>query len=81
MNWSLYKHGHLAKSQHGCYFVYSKFNHEAGQKRWFAEYEAGSDYFGQRCQLTGKPQGFETLEEAQRWCDQNADEVAKNLGM
>jgi hypothetical protein len=61
MKWSPYKHGHLAKCEHGYYFVYKKFNHKVGQERWFTEYEAGADKFGENGHLTGKIQGFDGL--------------------
>jgi hypothetical protein len=75
MNWRPYKQGHLTKCSHGYYFVYRKFNHELGSNRWFAEYEAGADMFGEQGSLTGKIHGYETLEEAKADCEKDAKDV------
>ena len=46
--WQTYGSGHLAKSIHGYYLVYRTFDNEMKTNRWFAQYETGSDRFGQQ---------------------------------
>ena len=79
MNWTPYKHGHLAKCSHGYYLVFQK-HHEAGSNRWFIEYEQGDHAFGDHGMLTGRPHGFDTLEGAQAYAEKNAEDVGGNIG-
>jgi hypothetical protein len=80
MEWTQYKHGKLAKCDHGHYFVYKKkVNEQQNEERWFAEYESGSGPFREQGTPTGDTQGFETLEEASRDCEENALVLKKAL--
>jgi hypothetical protein len=78
MDWKPYKGGHLAKCKHGYYFVYRKFDHELGSYRWFVKYERGADKFGEQGQLTGNINGYDSLEDAQAYSDQNAEDVERS---
>ena len=86
--WQTYGSGHLAKSINGYYLVYRNFDNEMKTNRWFAQYETGSDRFGQpgnRETADRKPvsrvefQGFDSLEDAQAFCDQDALDVERAL--
>jgi hypothetical protein len=79
MNWKSYKEGYLAKSGHGYYFVYEKFNHEMGEKRWFLEYEAGLAPFSESGQLAGNVRGFQSLEDAKQAGEKNAKAIEDAL--
>ena len=79
MNWTPYKHGQLAQCSHGYYFVFQRHHHEAGPNRWFIEYEQGDHEFGDHGMLTGRPHGFDTLEEAQAYAEKNAEDTEKDL--
>jgi hypothetical protein len=76
LKWTGYKYGYLLKSNHGYYFVYLQFDEEKRVDRWFTEYEAGSDVFGENGILTGSAHGFQSFEEAQEYCEKDAE----NLG-
>jgi hypothetical protein len=61
--WQAYGFGYLAKSIHGYNLVYRNFDNEMKTNRWFAEYETGSDRFGE--QVGGVEfRGFDNLEDA-----------------
>jgi len=47
----------------------------------FTEYEPGSDVFGENGILTGNAHGFQTFEEALAYCEKDADEVGRHLGL
>ena len=70
--------GHLAKSIHGYYLVYRNFDNEMKTNRWFAQYETGSDRFGQQVSRI-EFQGFDSLEDAQAFCDKDALDVERAL--
>jgi hypothetical protein len=76
--WQTYGSGHLAKSIHGYYLVYRNFDNEMKTNRWFAKYETGSDRFGQQVSRI-EFQGFDSLEDAQAFCDQDALDVERAL--
>ena len=76
--WQTYGSGHLAKSIHGYYLVYRNFDNEMKTNRWFAQYETGSDRFGQQVSRT-EFQGFDSLEDAQAFCDKDALDVERAL--
>jgi hypothetical protein len=65
--WQAYGLGHLAKSIHGYYLVYRNFDNETGSDR-FAE-QMGRNEF----------QGFDRLEDAQAFCEENALAVERVL--
>jgi hypothetical protein len=46
--------------------------------RWFAQYETGSDGFGQQVSRV-EFQGFDSLEDAQAFCDKDALDVERAL--
>jgi hypothetical protein len=46
--------------------------------RWFAKYETGSDRFGEQVSRIDF-QGFDTLEDAQAFCEKNALDVERAL--
>jgi hypothetical protein len=79
MEWNQYKDGQLAKCEHGHYFIYKKWSDEQGGERWFAEYEPGNDQYAEQGRMTGNIQGFKTVEEAQRDCEENALAMTKAL--
>jgi hypothetical protein len=79
--WTVYKYGYLKKCNHGYYFVYLQFDEEERTDRWFTEYEPGSDVFGENGILTGNAHGFQTFEEARAYCEKDADEVGRHLGL
>ena len=81
MDWKIYKRGHLAKCQHGYYFVCQEFDHEMGSDRWFVKYEAGADKFGEQGHLTGNIHGFDSLEDAKADSEKDAEEVGRHLGL
>jgi hypothetical protein len=60
---AVYKYGYLLKSNHGYYFVYLQFDEEQRDDRWFTEYEAGAEVFGENGILTGNALGFQTFKE------------------
>jgi hypothetical protein len=66
--------GLLAKSIHGFYLVYRNFDNQMKAIRWFAEYETGSDRFGEQVSRT-EFQNFDNLEDAQAFCEKNAQDV------
>jgi hypothetical protein len=76
--WQTYGSGHLAKSIHGYYLVYRNFDNEMKTNRWFAKYETGSDRFGQQVSRI-EFQGFDSLEDAQAFCDKDALDVERAL--
>jgi hypothetical protein len=76
LKWTGYKYGYLLKSNHGYYFVYLQFDEEKRADRWFTEYEARSGVFGENGILTGSAHGFQSFEEAQEYCEKDAE----NLG-
>jgi hypothetical protein len=69
--WQPYGLGHLAKSIHGYYLVYRKFDSEMKTIRWCAEYETGSDRFGEQVSRI-EFQRFDNREDAQAFCEKNA---------
>jgi hypothetical protein len=79
MDWKPYKRGHLAKSGHGHYFISEKFNDEAGEKRWFLEYEAGLAPFSESGHPAGNIQGFHSLEEAKQAGEKDAKAIEDAL--
>jgi hypothetical protein len=76
--WRAYGSGHLAKSLHGYYLVYRNFDNEMKTNRWFAKYEAGSYRYGEQVSRI-EYQGFDSLEEAQAFCEKNARNVEHGL--
>jgi hypothetical protein len=76
--WQAYGLGHLAKSVHGYYLVYRNFDNEMKTNRWFAKYETGSDRFGEQVSRI-EFQGFDSLEDAQAFCEKNALDVERAL--
>ncbi len=76
--WRAYGPGHLAKTIHGYYLVYRNFDNERKTTRWFAKYEAGSYRCGEQLGRI-ECQGFDTLEEAQAFCEKNARDVEHGL--
>jgi hypothetical protein len=78
LTWQKYGLGLLAKSIHGFYLVYRNFDNEMKAIRWFAEYETGSDRFGEQVSRT-KFQKFDNLEDAQAFCEKNALDVEEAL--
>jgi hypothetical protein len=74
--WQTYGLAHLAKSIHGYYLVYRNFDNEMKTNRWFVKYEAGSDRFGEQVSRT-EFHGFDSLEEAQAFCEKNARDVER----
>jgi hypothetical protein len=78
LTWQTYGLGHLAKSIHGYYLVYRNFDNETKTNRWFAKYETGSDSFGEQVSRT-EFHGFDSLEDAQAFCEKNALEVERAL--
>jgi hypothetical protein len=76
--WQTYGVGHLAKSIHGYYLVYRNFDNEMKTNRWFAKYETGSDRFGEQVSRI-EFQGFDSLEDAQAFCDKDALDVERAL--
>ena len=76
--WQAYGLGHLAKSIHGYYLVYRNFDNEMKTNRWFAKYETGSDRFGEQVSRNEFP-GFDSLEDAQAFCEKNALDVERAL--
>jgi hypothetical protein len=76
--WQTYGSGHLAKSIHGYYLVYRNFDNEMKTNRWFAQYETGSDRYGQQVSRV-EFQGFDSLEDAQAFCDKDALDVERAL--
>jgi hypothetical protein len=70
--------GLLAKSIHGYYLVYRNFDREVKAIRWFAEYETGSNRFGEQVSRT-EFQRFDNLEDAQAFCEKNALDVEQAL--
>jgi hypothetical protein len=76
--WQAYGVGHLAKSIHGYYLVYRNFDNEMKTNRWFAKYETGSDRFGEQVSRI-EFQGFDSLEDAQAFCEKNALDVERAL--
>jgi hypothetical protein len=79
LKWDIYKYGYLGKGSHGYYFVYLQFDEEERADRWFTEYEAGADAFGENGILTGKVHGFETFEKAQAYCEKDAQDLENFL--
>jgi hypothetical protein len=78
LTWQSYGLGLLAKSIHGYYLVYRNFDSEMKTIRWFAEYETGSDRFGEQVSRT-KFQRFDNLENAQAFCEKNRLDVEQAL--
>jgi hypothetical protein len=78
LTWQRYGLGQLAKSTHGYYLVYRNFDKEMKTIRWFAEYETGSDRFGEQVSRI-EFHGFDNLEDAQAFCEKNALEVDRTL--
>jgi hypothetical protein len=76
--WQAYGVGHLAKSIHGYYLVYRNFDNVMKMNRWFAKYETGSDRFGEQVSRI-EFQGFDSLEDAQAFCEKNALDVERAL--
>ena len=76
--WQAYGVGHLAKSIHGYYLMYRNFDNEMKTNRWFAKYETGSDRFGEQVSRIDF-QGFDSLEDAQAFCEKNALDVERAL--
>jgi hypothetical protein len=72
MEWSPYRHGDIAKSNHGYYFIYKRFIHEKKAYRWFTEYEDETDAFGKRGHPIGNLHGYESVEEAKAACEKSA---------
>ena len=66
---------------HGYYFVYLQFDEEKRADRWFTEYEPGDQVFGENGTLTGNVHGFQTFEEAQAYCEKDAEVVGRHLGL
>jgi hypothetical protein len=54
--------------------VYRNFDNEMKTNRWFAKYETGSDRFGEQVSRF-ELQGFDSLEDAQAFCEKNALDV------
>jgi hypothetical protein len=79
MNWNPYKRGYLAKSGHGYYFVYRQFDHEERSDRWFTEYEGGVGKYREQGHLTGKPHGFDSIEDAKAFCEKDARDLESML--
>ena len=76
--WQAYGVGHLAKSIHGYYLVYRNFDNEMKTNRWFTKYKTGSDRFGEQVSRT-EFQAFDSLEDAQAFCEKNALDVERAL--
>ncbi len=76
--WRAYGSGHLAKSIRGYYLVYRNLDNERKTIRWFAKYEPGSYRCGEQVSRI-ECQGFDTLEEAQVFCEKNARDVEHGL--
>jgi hypothetical protein len=70
--------GHLAKSVHGYYLVYRNFDNEMKTNRWCAKYETGSNRFAEQVSRI-EFRGFDNLEEAQAFCEKNAQDVGRVL--
>jgi hypothetical protein len=80
MEWEPYDGGaHVGKCKHGYYFVYRKFDHELGSYRWFVEYERGAHKF--KGELIGDFTGYDSLEDAKAYSDQNAEDVTRSIGL
>jgi hypothetical protein len=60
------------------YLVYRNFDNEMKTNRWFAKYETGSDRFGEQVSWI-EFQGFDSLEDAQAFCEKNALDVERAL--
>jgi hypothetical protein len=81
MDWKPFKDGLLAESKHGYYIVEREFHHEFGGHRWFVKYEAdnGGGAFREQGDPTGLPHGYQSLEDAQAFSEQNAHEIDQAL--
>jgi hypothetical protein len=60
------------------YLAYRNFDNEMKTSRWFAKYETGSDRFGEQVSRI-EFQGFDSLEDAQAFCEKNALDVERAL--
>ena len=76
--WQAYGLGHLAKSIDGYYLVYRNFDTEMKTNRWFAKYETVSDRFGEQVSRI-EFWRFDSLEDAQAFCEKNALDVERAL--
>ena len=81
LRWTVYKYGYLLKCNHGYYFVYLQFDEEERADRWFTEYEAGGVVFGENGDITGNVHGLRTFEETQAYCEKDAEDVGRHLGL
>jgi hypothetical protein len=81
LKWTVHEYGYLLKSNHGYHFVYLQFDEEQRADRWFIEYEAGGHAFEENEILTGNVSGFQTFEEAQAYCESDAKDVERHLGL
>jgi len=76
--WQAHGLGHLAKSLHGYHLVYRNFDNEMKTTRWFAKYETGFETFGEQVSRI-EFQGFDSLEDAEAFCEKNALDVERAL--
>jgi hypothetical protein len=60
------------------YLVYRNFDNEMKTNRWFAKYETESDRFGEQVSRI-EFQGFDSLEDAQAFCEKNVLDVEGRL--
>ena len=72
--WTPVKNGLLGKSKGGHYFIYKNFDPEARSSRWFGNYNK----FGEHRGLIIFS-GFDSLEDAQAFCEKNALDVERAL--
>jgi hypothetical protein len=72
LDWKSYGGGYLAKSSHGLYLVYRNFDPEVGSTRWFAKYET-TEMFEQSTSRALDLQRFDSLEQAQAFCEKHAE--------
>ena len=78
LTWMPFGEGYLGKSHHGLYFVYRNLDPGTRLNRWFAQYEAGADKFGEQGKLINL-HGFDTFEDARGSCEKHASEVKEML--
>jgi hypothetical protein len=72
MEWVKYRKGHLARYNHGFYFIEQTFDRAKGTNRWFVRFDTVSSG---KPKLSGSLEGYEHLIEAQAHCEQAARDL------
>jgi hypothetical protein len=80
VEWTSFSGVMFAKCAHGYYFVYKKLHFASGEDRWFTEYEPSTDKFADQGGPFAASPSFEKLEEAWRYCEENAQVRAAAFG-